>query len=143
MAEIPAGNGFPAPAQVLKAGTPRTILLADDQPQVLTLLAEVLAENSYRLLSARNGIECLALARLNRPDLVLLDVLMPALNGIDTCRALKSDPRTASAKVVLLTALAQEETFRRGLDAGADAIITKPFSPMALMQKVNSLLHGV
>ena len=119
----------------------KTILLVDDEPQVLSLLVVAFEITGHRLLKARDGGECLRIARKRLPDLVLLDILMPVMDGIQVCRALKGDPATAVCKVVLLTALAQEDTYRRGLEAGADAIVTKPFSPTALVAKINAMLR--
>lgn len=120
---------------------PKRVLLADDEERVLELVAATLGgEAQYEVLVARNGREALETARRERPDLVFLDVWMPELDGYAVCRALKSDPATAHTKVVMLTGLADESERRKALEAGADDYFTKPFSPMALLDKVEELL---
>ncbi|MBA2446620.1 MAG: response regulator [Chloroflexi bacterium] len=99
-----------------------------------------LGRGAYRVLEATNGAAGLELARRERPDLVILDVGMPDLDGYTVCRALKGDPETAGMAVVMLTARAQEGDRQRGVEAGADAYITKPFSPRALLETVERML---
>ena len=119
----------------------KKILLADDEPAVRRLVMATLADESrYQILEAGDGAQALALARAERPALVLLDVNMPEMDGFEVCRALKSDAATRTIVVVMLTAMAQPADRERGLAAGADGFFTKPFSPLALLEKVEEVL---
>jgi CheY-like chemotaxis protein len=119
----------------------KKILLADDEPAVRRLVTATLADESrYQILEAGDGVEALNIARAERPALLLLDVNMPELDGFEVCRALKADPATRDIVVVMLTALAQPTDRERGLAAGADGFFTKPFSPLALLEKVEEVL---
>ncbi len=119
----------------------RKVLLADDEEGILALVVATLKnEDRYHLLVARDGQEALMIARQQKPDLAMLDILMPRMDGDEVCRALKDDPATAQTTVVLLTALDPEVAWRRGLEASADDYLTKPFSPTALLEKVEEIL---
>lgn len=119
----------------------KKILLADDEPAVRRLVTATLADESrYQILEAGDGVEALNIARAERPALLLLDVNMPELDGFEVCRALKADPATRDIVVVMLTALAQPTDRERGIAAGADGFFTKPFSPLALLEKVEEVL---
>jgi two-component system phosphate regulon response regulator PhoB len=118
----------------------RTVLFADADADVRNLVTFVLARDGLSAILAADGEEALVLARRYRPDLILLDVLMPVLDGIAICRALKADPATAAIPVVVLTGEAQRELRGRALRAGADAYLTKPFSPAQLVAAVRRLL---
>lgn len=120
---------------------PRKLLLADDEEDILMLVAATLGGGDmYNLVLARDGEEALRLARKEKPELVFLDVMMPKMNGFEVCRQLKSDPATAQIKVILLTAMSQEADRKRGAEVGADHYFTKPFSPTAILMKVEELL---
>jgi CheY-like chemotaxis protein len=106
---------------------PRTVLVADDHAEVRLLVSLALARGALAVVEAGDGDAALALARRVRPTLAVLDVQMPGPDGIEVCRALKADPRTAAAPVIILT-------------AGADAFVAKPFSPAALLALVQGLL---
>ena len=103
------------------------ILLVDDEPTNLDLLRHVLDGQGYRLFVAKNGEDALKVARKMRPRLVLLDVMMPGIDGFETCRRLRADPETSDAAVIFLSALDNEKDKLRGLEAGAIDFITKPF----------------
>jgi CheY-like chemotaxis protein len=118
----------------------RTVLVADDDDAVRGLIALALARGALAVVQARDGDEALASARRVRPDLAVLDVQMPGHDGIEVCHALKADPATAGMPVVVLTAEAQPDVRERALAAGADAYLTKPFSPAALLALVRQLL---
>lgn len=119
----------------------RTVLVADDEEVMVALVVATLeGDPRYRVLVARDGEEALALALRERPDLVFLDVCMPRRDGYEVCRRLKAHPATARARVVMLTALEGEEERRRAREAGADDYFSKPFSPTALLQKVEEVL---
>lgn len=120
----------------------RKLLIADDEPGVRSLVRLTLESGRYQILEATDGEEALDLARRHRPELVLLDAMMPKRSGFEVCRALKEDPGTRGITVLMLTARAQESDRQRGVAAGADGYFTKPFSPLALMQKVEEVLGG-
>ncbi len=117
-----------------------TVLVVDDEASLRLLMQATLGRGAYRVLEATNGAAGLELARREHPDLVILDVGMPDLDGYTVCRALKGDADTAGIAVVMLTARAQEGDRQRGVEAGADAYITKPFSPRALLETVERML---
>ena len=117
------------------------VMLADDEGGVLALVAATLGGGGrYEFLLASDGDEALRVAQQEKPNLLLLDILMPGRDGYEVCRVLKSDPATAPIKVIMLTALAQESDRQRALEAGADDYFTKPFSPTALLERVEALL---
>jgi DNA-binding response OmpR family regulator len=119
----------------------KKILIADDSVHIRDLMRATL-EADFFLVEAADGEEALAKARKEKPDLALLDVMMPRKTGIEACRQLKADPATKNIPVVMLTALKSSEDIRRGKEVGADAYFTKPFSPRALLDKVNGILEG-
>ena len=119
----------------------RKVLIADDDPSILNLIGIVLeGEGRYRLFKARDGEETLQMALREAPDLILLDIGMPLRDGIEVCNILKGDALTARIKIIMLTAFTEESTRKRAEAAGADSYMTKPFSPMALLQKVGEAL---
>ena len=118
------------------------VLIADDDAAVRAVVRATLVEDAYEIVEAADGEDALERAREHLPDLMLLDVMMPRRSGIDVCRALKSDPRTAGIIVVMLTGRSLEEERAAGLDLGADDYFTKPFSPVALLRRVEDVLHG-
>lgn len=121
----------------------KRILLVDDEEAILELMSATLAYgDGYQFVLARDGEEALKAARRDKPDLILLDIRMPKKDGYYVCRALKQDPATAHIQVVVLSALAQEVERQKALDSGADAFLTKPFSPMALLEKVEQSLSA-
>jgi two-component system, OmpR family, phosphate regulon response regulator PhoB len=117
----------------------RTLLIADDESGIRSLVRMTLQRKQYEILEASDGEEALALARKHHPELVLLDVMMPGLTGFEVCRALKDDPATADATVVMLSAKAQDSDRAEGIAAGADDYFTKPFSPIALLRKIDDV----
>jgi len=117
-----------------------TILVADDEPPILELVRFTLEDEQVRVVEARDGLEALRLAQAVRPELIFLDVQMPDLDGFAVCRLLRQDPALAGSRIVMLTAASQEADRARGLAAGADVYLTKPFSPLALFSLVRSLL---
>ncbi|HEX8967686.1 MAG TPA: response regulator [Chloroflexota bacterium] len=119
----------------------RRVLVADDDSALRRLISTTLGTEDFELLQAVDGEEALRIARQDYPELVVLDVNMPRVNGFEVCRRLKSAPETASIKIVMLTASAGEEDRARGRQAGADDYFTKPFSPLQLLNKVYALLE--
>jgi two-component system, OmpR family, phosphate regulon response regulator PhoB len=117
-----------------------TILVADDEEPIVELIRVTLEDPGLRIVEAYDGAEALALARATGPGLALLDVRMPRLDGLEVCRQLRAMPECAHTRVVLLTAAGQAEDRALGLAAGAHEYLTKPFSPLALIALVKSLL---
>ena len=117
------------------------ILVVDDEPSNVDVLCDLLEALGYRTVGAGSGEAALALARDRAPDLVLLDVMMPGVDGLEACRRLKADPATASIPVVFVTALSDAEDRARGIDAGGDDFLTKPFSRPVLVARIRSLLR--
>lgn len=113
------------------------LLIVDDQPELRKMLKLALGYGKYRLFEAADGDSALAIARAEKPDVVLLDVMMPgSLDGFAVCRAIKSDPELAKAFVIMLTARGQADDYSAGDTAGADAYMVKPFSPTRLVEVV-------
>jgi DNA-binding response OmpR family regulator len=117
-----------------------TILVVDDEPSIVDLVRFTLEDTDVRVVEASDGAEALVLARRIKPDLILLDVQMPRLDGLEVCRQLRREPAFARAPIILLTAAGQEADRALGLGAGADEYLTKPFSPLALLALVEALV---
>jgi two-component system phosphate regulon response regulator PhoB len=124
-----------------QAGLP-FVLIVDDEPHVITLIRVTLEDESFRIIESTDGMQALAAAEENVPRLIFLDVRMPGLDGFEVCRRLRSDSRFSATKIIMLTASGQEADRARGIAAGADEYLTKPFSPLALLNLVHSLLPG-
>jgi two-component system, OmpR family, alkaline phosphatase synthesis response regulator PhoP len=118
----------------------KKVLICDDKPYVLESVGYVVREEGYEFLTADNGEDALRLARTEMPDLIFLDVMMPAKSGFQVCRELKSDPSTRGIYTILLTAMGQERDEQEGFQCGAEEYMTKPFSPRALRRKLHQLL---
>jgi len=121
---------------------PNKILIADDELDLLELLAVRLKANGYKILTAADGGEVLPKVRAERPDLIILDVMMPVLNGFQVCRQIKDDPQHKDIPVILLTAKTTESDQFWGIEAGADAYVTKPYNEQELLAKIKELLHS-
>ena len=120
---------------------PPLLLVVDDDPVNVELLGDLLEALGYRALGALGGEAALAAARERRPDLILLDVMMPGLNGYEVCRRLKADPETAGIPVVFVTALSDTEDKVQAIEAGGDDFLTKPFNRPVLVARIRSLLR--
>jgi class 3 adenylate cyclase len=120
---------------------PAKILVVDDTPQNVKLLADLLTVKGYQVVTAASGPEALARAAAERPDLVLLDVVMPQMSGYEVCRKLREDGDNAMLPVVMVTALDPAQERIKGLDAGADDFLTKPIHQAELLARVRSLLR--
>jgi two-component system response regulator MtrA len=116
------------------------VVVADDNTDIRELVTLKLTQAGYEVLPARDGAEALELVRRTRPDVAVLDVMMPAKSGIDVCREMRADEGTAAIPVLLLTAKAQTSDVVTGFGAGADAYMCKPFSPRELLSQVKTLL---
>jgi CheY-like chemotaxis protein len=118
----------------------RTILIADDEASLRLLVRATFAAADTRVLEAPDGAQALELIQREQPDLVLLDIQMPELTGLDVCKAVRADPSLRSTRIIMLTARAQTDDVRRGMEAGADAYLGKPFSPLNLLRTVDKFL---
>ena len=117
-----------------------TVLIVDDEPAILELVRFTLEDDHVRILEAGDGAAALDLARAECPDLVLLDVRLGHLDGVEVCRRIRADPQLAATRIVMLTAADQESDRAQGLAAGADEYLSKPFSPLALLALVRTIL---
>jgi len=116
------------------------ILVVDDEPDALELLGFKLREAGYAPLFAKNGAQAIAVARDERPALIVLDLMLPEIDGLEVCKLLRRGPGTASIPIIMLTARAAEMDRIVGLELGADDYVTKPFSPRELVLRVKKLL---
>ena len=116
------------------------ILVVDDEPDAIELIRFNLKASGYEVLTAEDGEEALAKARKFSPDMILLDVMLPEIDGLEVCKILRRDPATASLPIIMLTAKASEIDRVLGLEFGAEDYVTKPFSPRELMLRVRNLL---
>jgi DNA-binding response OmpR family regulator len=117
---------------------PQLILVVDDEPKVTRLARDYLLQNGFRVSTAADGQSALTLARREKPDLVILDLMLPQIDGREVCRILR---RESDVPIIMLTALAEEIDQVTGLEIGADDYIIKPFSPRALVARVRALLR--
>ena len=118
----------------------KKILIVDDEEGIIFLIKRRLVKIGYEVSEAHNGLDGITLAKQERPDLMILDFMMPELNGLEACRLLKSDPQYQSIKIILLTARDQQKDQAVAREVGADAYITKPFEPEELVGKVKELV---
>ena len=117
------------------------ILVVDDEPDVLELVVYHLEKEAYRVDVADTGDKALKMARENLPSLLVLDLMLPGINGLEICRLLKRDPKTRDIPILMLTARAAEENRIKGLELGAHDYVTKPFSPRELVLRIKNLLR--
>jgi DNA-binding response OmpR family regulator len=120
----------------------KRVLIADDEPNIVASLEFLMEQAGYEVKVAANGQEALELAASFRPDLVLLDVMMPGKNGYEVCQSLKSDPATRAVKVIMLSAKGRDIEVAKGLELGADAYVTKPFATRDLVAQIRDMLGG-
>lgn len=125
----------------MEKNRPETIVVVDDEEDILLLCRVNLEFEGYRVVTASSGVDGLGLARELHPSLVLLDVMMPSMDGWHVLEAIKNDPETAAIPVVMLTARVQGEDQVRGWSGGAADYIMKPFSPVALLETMRNVLH--
>ncbi len=120
----------------------KKILIVDDQVEVRELVQVTLEIGDYQILTAENGQQALEIAQTDHPDIILMDIMMPGsdIDGLEACRRLKANPATAGITIVMLSARGQEGDIENGKIAGADDYFIKPFSPIALIEKVESVI---
>lgn len=120
----------------------QTILVVDDEPQIVEIVGDYLKQAGYRVLTARDGQTALTIARHERPDLIVLDLMMPGgLDGLDVCRSLRQDQVLQDVPIIMLTARVEETDRLIGLALGSDDYITKPFSPREVVARVRAVLR--
>jgi DNA-binding response OmpR family regulator len=119
---------------------PPVVLVADDDEDILELITFRLERSGYIVVQARDGEEAWNLAQAEPPDLAVLDVMMPKLDGFELTRRLRAKPETERVPIILLTARAQDADVQQGFDAGADDYLRKPFSPQELRARVQAIL---
>jgi len=120
----------------------KKILIADDEQNIVISIEFLLRREGFEVLVAGDGEEALAKVRAEKPDLVLLDVMMPRMNGFDVCQALRSDPEQSATRILMLTAKGRDTEVSKGLGLGADGYMTKPFSTKELLAEVRRLLEA-
>ena len=118
----------------------RTVVIADDEPSMRLLVHATIESDDYTVVEAVDGTQAWAMIQEHKPSLVLLDVQMPGLSGLEVLQKIKAQPSLAATRVILLTAKAQESDIEAGLIAGADFYLTKPFSPLDLLTRVEEAL---
>ncbi|BDG01350.1 response regulator transcription factor [Anaeromyxobacter oryzae] len=118
------------------------ILIVDDEPNIVISLEYLMKRAGYEVAVAVDGEEALRAVAEQPPDLVILDVMLPRLNGFEVCRRLRSDPRWSGLRIVMLTAKGRDTEVAKGLEVGADAYVTKPFSTRDLVAQVGELLQS-
>lgn len=137
-------NGLkPRPMSSKSSGSKGTIAVIEDEPDILEVIAYILAREGYEVIHAVDGESGLDEVRSRLPDLVLLDLMLPGLDGMEVCRQLRSDPRTRAIPLVMVTAKGGENDVVSGLRTGADDYVTKPFSPRELAARVEAVLRRV
>ena len=117
------------------------ILVVDDDPDIVELLKYNLSSEGYKVKSASNGIQAVSLAREFIPDLTILDIMMPNMDGVETCRQIRSIPELANKFIIFLTARSEEYSEIAAFEMGADDYITKPIKPRALISRINALFR--
>jgi DNA-binding response OmpR family regulator len=118
------------------------VLVADDEVHIVMLLKITLEMNGYEVILARDGLEALEKVTSDSPDLILLDIKMPKLNGWQVCEKLKSNEQTRKIPIIMVTAFAQSEARQRSLDLGADDYITKPFESSFLLESIKKVIDS-
>jgi DNA-binding response OmpR family regulator len=118
----------------------KKILVADDEPNILISLEFLLKREGYDVVIATNGAEALARVRAEKPDMAILDVMMPLRNGFEVCQDLRQDPEFKDLRIMMLTAKGRDSEVSKGLGLGADVYMTKPFSTRELIARVKTLI---
>jgi CheY-like chemotaxis protein len=118
----------------------KKILLVDDSQTVLMMERMILAPERFQIITASNGAEACERARLEKPDLVLMDIVMPVMNGLDACKAIRSDPITRGIPIILVTTRGETDNMERGYENGCNDYVTKPVNSAELLSKVRNVL---
>ena len=121
----------------------KTILVIDDEPHIVEIVRDYLKQAGFRVITANDGQTALTMARHEQPDLIVLDLLLPEMDGLDVCRLLRQDPGLGAVPIIMLTARIEEIDKLIGLELGADDYITKPFSPREVVARVRAVLRRV
>ena len=119
------------------------ILLVDDDPDILDTMSVVLTSHEYTVITARDGLDGLAKLRTEKPDLMILDLMMPKMDGLTACHMIKNDPATKSIPVIMVTAIGFELNVKLSQQMGASGYVTKPFSSEDLLGKITQVLAPV
>ena len=117
------------------------VLVVDDEPNILMSLEFLMRKSGHEVFIARDGAEALQLVRQERPNVLVLDIMMPEVDGYEVCQTIKKDPELAKISVIFLSAKSKESDIERGYAAGADLYLTKPFSTKALVQHIHELIR--
>ncbi len=120
---------------------PKQILIVDDEPSIIVALQFLMEQNGYKTIVAFSGEEAMEAIELYHPDLILLDIMLPVVDGFEVCQRVRENPEWTDIRIVMVTALGSEVNVTKGLDLGADAYITKPFSNAELVAKVKELIE--
>ncbi len=139
MAELASGNGAGAASQE-RAQPQRRVLVVDDEPQIVEVLSQYLAAEGFAVTSALDGTAALRLAQEQPPDLVILDLMLPGVNGLEVCRALRA---TSAVPILMLTARDAENDKLTGFRVGADDYVTKPFSPREVVARAQAIMRRI
>lgn len=126
----------------MSAQDAKKILVVDDEKHIVRLVQVNLERRGYQVITAYDGLECLEKVKKEKPDLIILDVMMPRLDGFETLKRLKADPETRDIPVVMLTARAQDKDVLTGYTLGTDLYLTKPFSPIELLTMVQRIFQS-
>jgi DNA-binding response OmpR family regulator len=118
----------------------RRVLIAEDEPNIAVSLEYLMQQSGYEIQTVTNGIDALRAAREFRPDLMLLDIMLPLKNGFEVCQSMRETPELSGVKIIMLTAKGRDTELAKGLALGADAYITKPFATRELLETVKRLL---
>lgn len=119
----------------------KTILVVDDEPHIIEIVSDYLKQAGFRVITAADGQLALTMARHEQPDLIVLDLLLPEMDGLDVCRHLRQDPGLGNVPIIMLTARVEEIDRLIGLELGADDYVSKPFSPRELVARVRAVLR--
>jgi len=131
---------LPSPCEEVSQVAKGKILVVDDEIYIVHILDFSLGIEGYEVMTALDGEAALAKVAQDKPDLIVLDIMMPKLDGYETCKALKSNPETKDIPVILLSAKGRNVDQKVGFEVGADDYITKPFSPRKLVERINAIL---
>jgi DNA-binding response OmpR family regulator len=121
----------------------KKILIVDDEPNILLSLDFLMKKNGYEVFIARDGEEALSIIRREKPEIIILDIMMPKVDGYEVCQAVKNSDELSFAKVIFLSAKTKEADVQKGYEMGADLYLTKPFSTRLLVEKVKELSEKV